>query len=244
MPTFFIEKHFPAKTIFVFLAFFLLAANYPVYAQGQKISVKKKSQILKDGQKQTILSKCYYSQTEGTVVNHYIEPEEFIKITNRKGELKVYFPEENKVSITQDFYFSSENELLYYFVNNYTEDLGLRKEGFKMTDSEHDGQYLVTVWKPEEDMKVIEKVEIVFENTIPIYSAYYNKNNKIIRKIYYSDYYKGTNFVLPKKITEITYTSPTDSTIKRTIFSDIKKNHEVDPYYLNFKIPEDAKSVD
>lgn len=244
MPKFHIKKHFPAKNIFVFLAFFFIAANYPANAQGQKISVRKKSQILKDGQKQTIISNCYYSQAKGTVVNHYLEPEEFIKITNRKGELKIYFPEDNKVSLTQDFYFSSENELIYYFVNNYTEDLGLRKEGFKMTESEHDEQYLVTTWKPEEEMKIIEKVEIVFENTIPIYSAYYNKNNKIIRKIYYSNYYKETNFVLPQKITEITYTSPTDSTIKRTIFSDIKKNHEVDPYYLNFKIPEDAEISD
>ncbi len=238
------NSHITFIHIQYFLIFFLVFQTPLALGQSHKLSVHKKSQILKSNQKQTIEAKCYYSQESGVVVTHYFEPKEFIKKTNRKGEMQIYFPEENKVSIQQDSYFSSENELIYYFVNNFIEDLGLKKEGFSMTDTEYDENYLVTTWKPDEEMKIIEKVEIVFENNIPIYSAYYNKNNKIIRKIYYNDYYKGGNFVLPRKITEITFKSPTDSTIKRTIFSDIKKNHEVDSYYLDFKIPEDAKIAD
>ena len=210
-------------------------------AQVQKISVHKKSQILKAGKKQTAHADIYYAPESGTFVSHYFEPKEFVKITNRKGEMKIYFPEQNKVSIKQDYYFSSENELLYYFVNNFTEDLGLKKEGFEMTDTHYDEQYLVTTWTSPASMKLVEKVEIVFENMVPIYSAYYSTKNEIIRKIYYSDYYRGFSFMLPKKITEITYTSENDSTIKRTIFSNIRQNDEVDPYYLNFEIPEDAK---
>ena len=76
---------------------------------------------------------------------------------------------------------------------------------------------------------------------IPIYSSYHDNNNKVIRKIYYSNYYKSESFILPKKITEITFTSKTDSTIKRTIYSDIKEDDKVNTHYLNYEIPEDAK---
>jgi hypothetical protein len=217
-----------------------LVSAYVTTAQVKKISVHKKSQVLKKGKKQTIHADCYYATETGVFVTHYFDPKEFIIKTNRKGEMKVYFPEENKVSIKQDFYFSSRNELLYYFVNNLTEDLGLKKEGFEMTDTRYDEHYLVTTWSAPNSIKKINKVEIVFENMLPIYSAYFDNNNEIIRKIYYSNYYRGASYMLPKRITEITYTSESDSTIKRTIFSDIRENEEVDPYYINFEIPEDA----
>ncbi len=224
----------------------LLIVFFPAFinfspGQVQKVSVHKKSQILKENQKQTAHADCYYSTDEGTFVTHYTEPQEFIKITNRKGEMKIYFPGKNKVNIKQDFYFSSQNELLYYFVNNLTEDLGLKKEGFTLSDTKYDEGYMVTTWSSPPSIKLISKVEIVFENMLPIYSAYYNNKNEIIRKIYYSDYFRGQRFMLPKKITEITYRSQNDSIIKRTIFSDIRQNEDVDPYYLNFKIPDDAK---
>ena len=219
---------------------FVLAGNVST-AQVSQISVHKKSQVLKDGKKQTVLADCYYSAEEGTFVAHYLEPMEFVKITNRQGEMKIYFPKTNKVNVQQDFYFSSENELLHYFVNNRIDDLGLRKEGFRMSDSRYDENYLVTTWLPPDGMKVISKVELVFENMIPIYAAYFGKDGKIIRKIYYSDYYKDHRLLLPKRITEITFTSEKDSTIKRTIFSDIRQNGAVDNDYMNFKIPDDAQ---
>jgi hypothetical protein len=223
--------------------FFTICLSVLGMAQLNTISVHKKSQVLKDGIKQTIEADCYYSATKGVFVSHYYEPKEFIKKTNRKGEMQIYFPEDNKVSIRQDFYFSSENELLHYFVNNLIEDLGLRKEGFELTNTQYEEKYLVTTWSAPPDIKAVRKVEIVFENMRPIYSAYFNNSNEIIRKIYYSQYFTGINFVLPKKITEISYNSPTDSIIRRTIFSDIKQNNQVNTYYLNYEIPDDAKII-
>ena len=235
------NNHILQNTRWIVIALFLFLAVHSSSGQVNQISVHKKSQVLKDGKKQTVLADCYYSAEQGTFVAHYLEPMEFVKITNRKGEMKIYFPKTNKVSVQQDFYFSSENELLHYFVNNRLDDLGLRKEGFRMSDSRYDENYLVTTWAPPEGMKVISKVELVFENMIPIYASYFGKDGKIIRKIYYSDYYKDHRLLLPKRITEITYTSEKDSTIKRTIFSDIRQNGSVDADYMNFKIPDDAQ---
>ncbi|MGM0496596.1 MAG: hypothetical protein ACQESJ_01635 [Bacteroidota bacterium] len=230
------------KTIrfFIILFFFSVFINYS-YGQVEKISVHKKTQVLKDGKKQSIQANCYYSTAKGEFVVHYTEPKEFIKKTNKKGELKIYLPEQNKVTIKQDFYFSSQNELLHYFVNNLIDDLGLKKQGFTLADTEFDEGYMVTTWNPPENINKISNVKIVFENMIPIYSSYQDKDGEIIRKIYYSNYYKGENFILPRKITEITFTSKTDSTIKRTIYSDIKENEKVNSYYLDYEIPEDAK---
>ena len=225
---------------FILAAVLVLTYLNVSHGQVDKISVHKKSQVLKDGKKQTIKANCYYSTEKGIFVAHYLQPKEFIKKTNRKGELKIYFPEKNKVTVKQDFYFSSQNELLHYFVNNFIDDLGLKKQGFTMSDTRYDDGYLVTTWGAPENMKSISKVEIVFENMRPIYSAYFNEKNKILRKIYYSNYYTSNHFILPKKITEITYTSQQDSTIKRTIYSEIKEDDQVNSYYLDYKIPEDA----
>ena len=230
------------KTLLI-VAILMVHVTYhqATYAQIQQISVHKKTQVLKDGKKQTIEANCYYSAEKGTFVSHYLHPKEFIKFTNRQGELKIYFPEDNRVSIQQDFYFSSENELLHYFVNNLIDDLGLKKEGFRMSDSRYDGGYLVTTWSPPSDMKVVSKVEIVFEDMIPIYSAYFGKDNHIIRKIYYSDYYQDNRLILPRRITEITYVAENDSTIRRTLYSDIRQDGAVNTKYLDYKIPDNAK---
>jgi len=210
------------------------------YGQVEKISVHKKTQVLKDDKKQSVVADCYYSSDDGEFVVHYTEPREFIKKTNKKGELKIYFPKKNKVTIKQDFYFSSKNELLHYFVNNLIDDLGLKKQGFTLANTEYDEGYMITTWNSPENINKISSVKIVFENMIPIFSSYQDNEGKIIRKIYYSNYYKGNNFILPRKVTEITFISKTDSTIKRTIYSDIKENEKVNSYYLDYDIPEDA----
>ncbi|MCF8307976.1 MAG: hypothetical protein K9I68_03110 [Bacteroidales bacterium] len=222
----------------------LFVFSLPVLPQSvQRVSVQMKSQVLKEGKKYTQKADCYYSPAKGIYVTHYYQPKEFIKKTNRKGEMMIYFPEENEVSIKQDFYFSSENELLHYFINNLTEDLGLRKEGFKRVNTEYEGEHMVTIWEPPAKMELITKVELVFKDMMPVFSAYINSDRDTLRKIYYSDYYESTEFMLPTRVTEISYREQ-DSIVKRTIYSDIKVNDKVTPYYLNYEIPDDAKRME
>lgn len=228
------------------LLFMLIAgASLMLPAQTvKKVSVEMTTQALKDGKKFTHKADCYYSPEKGIYVTHHYKPEEFIKKTNRDGEMKIYYPEENKVTIQQDFYFSSENELLYYFINNLTEDLGLRREGFRMTKTKYEDDYMITKWKAPAEMKIIAEVELVFKDMAPVFSAYVNRKGDTLRKIYYSDYYQTTEFMLPRRITEISYQNENDSTVRRTIYSDIKLNDEVNPHYLNFEIPDNAKVVE
>lgn len=226
-----------------FLAFVCIAS----VASGQfveKISMHSESGSLKNGKKVNIEADIFYMPETGKYVSHHLYPEEFIKITNRVGEMKVYFVEDNEVALRQDFYFSSENELLHYFVNNLTDDLGLRKEGFALHNTYNDEEYLVTIWKAPPTIKVVNAVKIVFMDELPVYAEYINQGDQVIRKIYYSGYKYFEQFVIPQRITEITFANENDSTIKRTLYSDFKINNQVDTYYLNFQIPDDAKVIE
>lgn len=79
---------------------------------------------------------------------------------------------------------------------------------------------------------------------VPIYSEYRDIKDKVIKKTYYYEYYLGSFFSLPQKITEISYTSENDSVIKRTSISNIKLGSAVDERKFKFDIPADATYID
>jgi outer membrane lipoprotein-sorting protein len=242
--TFIYKLLFMNLIVHVLSLFYLVVTSVSVFSQASCISVHMTSQSLSEGKKYVQQANCYFNNESGVFTIHYYEPNHFVKITNRKGEMKLYFPELNQVSIKQDFYFSSENELLYYFVNNFTDDLGLRKEGFNLTKSWYEGEYLITLWAAPPELPGIHSIKMVFEEMKPIYSVYTDIEGNILKKIYYSDYYETYDFVLPANITEISYPADQDSVIRRILYSDIKLNKEVDPAFLNFTIPPDAKTMD
>ncbi|MCD4666049.1 MAG: hypothetical protein K8R68_12330 [Bacteroidales bacterium] len=211
--------------------------------QTNRISVAMTSQSYINGKKYVQEATCYYSNETGIFVSQYKNPNEFVKITNRNGEMKIYFPESNQVSIKQDFYFSSENELLHYFVNNLTDDLGLIKEGFVLSETRYDEDFFITSWLAPSELLSVKNIEIVYEDMLPIFSKYIDNEEKTIKKIYYSNYYDGTDFMLPLNITEISFTPENDSTIRRTLYSDVRVNEDVNSNFLNFTIPQDATII-
>ncbi len=225
--------------ILLILLFFSIE---PISAQViNKISVHKVSQALVNGKKITTEADCYYNTQNYKFVTNVLKPQKFIKIINNKGELRIYFPAENRLILKQNSVFSSFNEDLHYFVNNLYDDLGLKNEGFKLVSTKFDNNYMISTWTPPGSLKKVSKVEVVYEKMIPIYSSYYDEKSSVIKKTYYSDYYQGSNLIMPQRITEISYTSKSDSLVRRTIYSNLKFNESVDDYYLNFKIPDNAK---
>ena len=87
----------------------------------------------------------------------------------------------------------------------------------------------------------IPKVEIVYENFLPIYCGYIDASGKTVTKTYYSKYVPAGRMMLPTRTTSITYTSPTDSSVMRTIYSDIQVDGN-DPLF-DFQVPSNAKVV-
>lgn len=224
---------------------FFIGILFPSVLFSQKssnyISYSMNNQSYRNGLLTTAHADFFYNKEQGILVSSYSSPKEFIKVSNRKGEIKLYIPKTNTVTYTQDITLSSENELIFYFSNNQQQDLGLEREGFTMVDSRLDENYLIFVWEAPQEMNAVKKVEIVYEGDYPIYAAYFNLNGDILKKIYYYDYFSTTYFQMPTKVTEISYTSERDSTVQRTIFSNINVSNTPSSSYFNFKVPDNAK---
>ncbi|MGM0376646.1 MAG: LolA family protein [Bacteroidota bacterium] len=218
----------------------------PVKSQNfrGKVSVNALHQIYKKGDLFKSESRIFFDGQSSKLISHYLYPEEFYRITNEKGEITIYNPEDNTVSFTQNNTYSSSNELIYYFVNNQTHDMGLKKEGFIQTNTTRDGKHVVTTWQAPPGMKGISSVELVSKNFRPVFAQYFDNQGKVLKKIYYYNYFSNIQFSLPKKITEITYTAANDSTVRRTTYSEVRTGSDVDSDLFDFKIPSDAEKVD
>jgi hypothetical protein len=222
--------------------FFVTLTGLNLIAQTKDcVSVTQQIQTLQKGSKSIFKCDIYYNKEKDAVVTHHYYPAEFVKISNRSGEMKIYFPATNTVTVQQNESYSTTNELLYYFVNNKTTDLGLAKEGFKLikTDSEED--LMVTIWQAPATLKVISKIKIVFKDMLPVYAEYQASNGTIMKKIYYSNYTDLLTFRMPLRITEISFETKTDSTIRLSVFTNVRTKDFPENNYFNFKVPDDAK---
>lgn len=225
----------------LFILILLILPDF-INAQANEnyISIHLKNETLKNGNLLTVESDYFFDIESGNLVIIGSIPKNHVKISNRLGEVKIYYPNENEVSLKQSQYFSSENELIYYFLSNNYYDLGLTNEGFRVTNTRMDGNHQVVTWAAPITMNVVSTVELVFENGQPVYAAYYNMNGNVIRKIYYYNYEIYRNFMMPMKVTQISYTSAGDSVIQRNTWSSLKVAAIPGSDFFNFKIPADA----
>ena len=216
----------------------------PSYAQSDSyISIKQKTDVLVNKNKLTTEIDLFIDNNKKIITKYYHASSDFIMIVNSLGEIKTYYPEKNEVDFKQVSELSSKKNLIYYFVNNLTDHLGLADEGFNLESTTFEDQYYVTNWRPPSILSELANVKMVFENGFPVYSEYVANKEKILKKIYYTNYKDFERFRLPMKIIEISYKPSGDSIISRTIFSDVNVSSVANNSYFNFKIPENAKPV-
>jgi hypothetical protein len=209
-----------------------------------RLSVRMESKRLYNGKVTVIKADLYFKYTEGTLLMHYFYPSDYLFITNSKGEVKMYFPDKNEVMTQQNQMFASDNDALYFFLNNQVNDLGLKEMGYSVKATRFEEGLTITEWLPPTwQIGQISKVELAHENYLPIYTAYYNEKSKAIRKVYFSNYFMSNAAALPQRITEIEYLPNGDSIISRKIYSDIKFDLNASGEYFDFKIPADAKPI-
>jgi hypothetical protein len=223
------------------LLIFLIPGNILLSQDKGLVKVSQETQVLRNGTKSIFRCDIYYNKEKDVIVTHHSYPSDFVKMSNRFGEMKIYFPSTNTVTIEESPSLSTTNELLYYFVNNRTSDLGLSKEGFKLVSSSREKDLLITIWQAPLSFKVVNQIKIVIRDLLPIYAEYIGMDGLIKKKIYYSKYSDFKTFRMPLRITEISFESKTDSTIRLSVFSNILTSDFPPDSYFNFKIPEDAK---
>lgn len=223
--------------------FFLIVKSFGQSPESF-ISMHLKNQTYKNGKVVEFESDYYFNRENGELIIHGNIPKEYIKKSNRFGEVKVYFPVNNTVSLKQSILYSSQNELLFFFLSNNFFDLGLSKEGYSIANTIMDGAHQIVTWETNKQDSPIPKIELVYDNDKPIYAAYFNSKNEIARKIYYYNYEFFQSFMMPKKVTQISYSTNGDSIVQRNTYSDFKITSLPSSQYFNFKVPENAKILE
>lgn len=210
----------------------------------ERLSVSMVSKTVQKGKVVTIIADVYYQKKTGLMITHFTKPFETISITDAYGNMKIYDPKINTVMQMTGLNYSSDNSLFYYFLSNKTEDMGLKNMGFKLINTKLDNKMVITSWTSTSSTTTITKAEVVHQNYVPIYLAFYNKKNRVVSKTYYSNYQKIGGVNIPLTVTEIQFSAlSNDSLIQRKSYSNPLIDMQVNDMWLNYKIPADAKIV-
>lgn len=223
-------------TVISLAAALLLAP--PVSAQ-RRITADVEVKQAAAGKVATVTKRVHCSN-DGRAVIHFLKPQDYIVVTNIKGETTMYIPSTNEVMVDNSSVMTSQDELIAVFMSGRAEDLGLGMYGYRLqSTTREDG--LVKKTFVTDKQGDIPKVEIVYDNFLPIYCGFLDASGKTVTKTYYSNYVPAGRMLLPTRTTSITYTSPKDSSVMRTIYSSIRVDED-DPMF-HFEIPADARRI-
>ena len=228
------------KIVFVLIFVFVFS---PVLRAQSKVSAEVEVKRVHNGQSVTIRKEIFYN-ANGKMVVRFVYPEEYFFVTNHFGEARIYLPKADEVMLINDKTMSSESELIYYFLNNKTDDLGLKDQGFSLADTRTEKDAVVRSYISKDPKSNVSKIEMVHENHLPIYCAYFDTKNRIIRKIYYSEYRQWSLAAFPSRITEIAYPAANDSVVSRMLYYNVKTDRQAMSPYFDYTIPSHAKLVD
>lgn len=223
-------------------AFHVTNAQYNTF---KKLGLDMETKSATNGYTSTTRASIYYTN-DGSMVSYYEMPKEYVVFNNAKGEIKIYDPAKNTVLQQQNYLYSTETSQFYYFLNNKKSDLGLASMGFVQNNLKFEEGLMITEWLPPAQMaKMISRVELVHEQGQPIFIAYYDSDNNLANKSYYYNYQKlSPTLDFPATVTKIVYSTPTDSVVTKTSYTNIKLDAEVKDELLNYSIPNDAKNIE
>jgi len=225
------------KTIIILAAALMLA---PVGASAQRRIIADVEVKQAAGGKVATITKRVHCSNDGRAVIHFLKPQDYIVVTNVKGETKMYIPSTNEVVVDNSASLTSQDELISLFMSGRAEDLGLGLFGYRLQSTTREDGLVKRTYVTDKSGD-IPKVEIVYDNFLPIYCGYLDASGKAVSKTYYSNYTPAGRLMLPCRTTSITYTSPRDSSVMRTIYSNIQVDRD-DPLF-EFEVPAGAKVV-
>lgn len=187
-------------------------------------------------------NKSVYCSGNGRLVVCMHSPLEYMMCTDDRGLTSFYFPKTNEVFV-QNGSADSRDELLTIFMMGRIDDLGLGLYGYSLLNSEVLEDGLLKRTYKGSDPNLPPYAEIVFgPDYLPIYSASLSADGILVDKIYYTHYQNIGYMPFPHRLTQISYTSRTDSTIIRTVYSHVEL--DVDNEMFDFKVPSGAKPID
>lgn len=231
-----------SKDVFKGILTCLFALACCVSMQAQRLVMADVvSQQLANGKKSKQEKHLFCQQDGRMVVSIKTTEGESVLLTDQYGRTEVYNPKTNTVMFDKKGHlYASVDEPLQVFLQRRTQDMGMESYGFKLNEVlQEEGKYLKKIFKSTEAASHCAKVEIVYENYLPVFMAFYDRKDKVINKIYYAHYDFSQRFVFPQRITEISYMGTKDSMIRLDVYSNIR----VDVYdeMFDYKVPADAE---
>lgn len=218
----------------------LLLCSLPLAAQ-RRASADVEVKTLTENNVVTV-TKSVYCSNNGRLVSNFHTPAEYIVVTNAMGECQYYFPSSNEVLADNSGAVVSSDELLSVFLFGRIEDLGVSLSGYMLQSTEYlpDGLVKKTYRTMKTELPPV--CEIVYnQDYLPIYNAVIGQDGRILSKSYYSRYETYGYSPFPLRTTQILYNSPKDSTIVRTIYSNVRLDG--DDAMFDFTVPQNAKPV-
>lgn len=221
----------------------LVRATLPFVSVDQ-LSLDLTVRTLYQGKSITGSGELFYRVKGGLMVTKLEQPLKQIVFSNALGEYKSYDMASNTVTLSQGSDFSSKNSFIYSFLSGETNDMGLGRLGYKLSDTRFEEKMVIKKWEaPENHVGSAKYVEIAFENYLPIYVGFMKYDGEIVQKTYYTNYQTVSFIKMPLTITEVQFISPEDSTITQRKYSNLKVNGDVNEQWLNYTIPSNAKVI-
>lgn len=219
----------------------MLSCFGPIVAQ---VYLQTETKRLHDSKVVSTKSEILLDVTTGLMQINYSKPDIFSVETNSFGEMTVYFPAKNEVLKQRNMFFSSESDLIYHFFTQNANDLGLKQSGFKLIKSEYENDYLVTIWVQQIKSPIpFEKAKLVQEDYLPIYLEFYNKDEDVVQKTYFTSWKQTDVTVFPTKITQIDFVGESDSIISRKVYSELVTGPAANLKFKKVNIPDNAKLI-
>jgi outer membrane lipoprotein-sorting protein len=226
------------------LLFALGLIALPFFQSYDYVSFEMTQRRNVDGKTSRSNAKFFFSN-DGRLVAHYYSPLEFYMINNREGEMSLYNPENNTVFQVMNHLLSSQNNPIYYFLSNKTDDMGLRSMDFKLTNSRLEDGLLISNYKAPkvQQQDGYTDVELVHQGKTPVFIGYMDEEGEYVKKVFYYDYQEVGDFRIPTSITEIEFTPEGDSAIAKTNFANFKFDEPADLEFMNFEVPASAELI-
>ncbi len=197
------------------------------------------------GRTTVTIADIYFTSENGTIVKNYIQPDGKIAITDRKGELALYDKKNNQVFYEQNPDYNTEDNILFFILSRNVSAEGFNDMGFQFKSNEFDEDRAITKWMPPRFMKhLFNYVEITYRDQMPFFASYYDTNENLLVKTYFTDYESYPELNMPLTLTEFVYVNENDSIINQVKLTDIKINDTSKNDFFDFEIPGDAEILE
>lgn len=232
---------YPAPVVlFITLSLFHIS-TFTLSGQSSRLSVKSVTETLQKGKVLRTTADLYFDLAGGRIINMTHAPDESVSIMTPEGKTSLYYPNRNSYLTIQNLALSSRNNNLWFFLNNEGYDLGLQGMGFKVSGIRQEENYTVTTWQaPLRALREVDKIDLVHENHVPVFLEYRDTKGRTTLKVYYEDYLRIDQWMLPARVTEIIFSTDKDSVIRRSTYSDFRSGKNADPRGFEFVIPANA----